>query len=292
MAAMTLPHTEQIAGDAALAALALMLDWGVDETLEDAPIDRLAARPDRPVAQEMAKEMAQEMAQRGGAADPAPGRREAVRPQVQAPVLQMRPSPVQNAQRLADAATTLDELRAAMAGFQECALSATATTLVFGDGNPEASVMLVGEAPGAEEDRAGLPFVGASGKLMDRMFASVGLARTSMRIANILPWRPPGNRTPTDAEVQLCLPFLLRQIVLIRPRRLVLLGALSARALTGSTQGIRQMRGRWIEIAVPGLEQRLPALPMLHPAYLLRQPGAKREAWADLIALRQALDEG
>ncbi|MBN8891410.1 MAG: uracil-DNA glycosylase, partial [Rhodospirillales bacterium] len=167
---------------------------------------------------------------------------------------------------------------------------ATATKLVFADGNPDAGLMLIGEGPGAEEDRAGLPFVGPSGQLLDRMLASIGLDRTRYLITNLIPWRPPGNRNPTDAEVLTCLPFLLRHIALVRPRRLVLLGKLATQALTGSNAGITRMRGKWLPVTVPGLDQPVPALPMLHPAYLLRNAGAKREAWSDLLLLRRTID--
>jgi len=199
---------------------------------------------------------------------------------------------VLRAQQVAGAARTLAELRTALAGFDGCPLAATATNLVFADGNPDAGLMLVGEGPGAEEDRVGKPFVGPSGQLLDRMLASIGLDRTRLLITNLIPWRPPGNRNPTDNEVLTCLPFLLRHIALVAPRRLVLLGALATRAVTGSTTGIRRMRGRWIEVTIPGLPAAVPALPMLHPAYLLRTAGAKRDAWADLIQLRRSLDSG
>jgi DNA polymerase len=150
--------------------------------------------------------------------------------------------------------------------------------------------MLVGEGPGGEEDRAGLPFVGPSGQLLDRMLASIGITRETCLITNLIPWRPPGNRNPTDAEVLTCLPFLLRHIALVRPRRLVLLGKLATQALTGSNAGITRVRGKWVQITVPGLDQPVPALPMLHPAYLLRSPGAKRQAWSDLLLLRRTID--
>ena len=138
--------------------------------------------------------------------------------------------------------------------------------------------------------RAGLPFVGPSGQFLDRMLASIGLDRTKFLITNVILWRPPGNRNPTDNEVLICLPFLFRHIALVRPRRLVLLGNMAARSVTGSSEGIRRIRGRWIQVTIPGLERPVPALPTLHPAYLLRTPGAKRDAWADLITLRRALD--
>jgi DNA polymerase len=197
----------------------------------------------------------------------------------------------ERARDIAAACSTLEDLRAALATFDGCPLSATATNLVFNDGNPETELMLIGEGPGADEDRAGKPFVGKSGQLLDRMLASIGLDRTKCLITNVVFWRPPGNRTPTDAEVQACLPFLYRQIALVRPKRLLLVGGLSAKVLTGNPAGILRSRGKWVQVQVPGLEAPLPALPTLHPAYLLRTPGAKREAWADLVLLRRTLDQ-
>ena len=259
----------------ALDALRLQLEWGADEALAEAPIDRLAAR----------------------AAPAAPARA----PQTSAPTPRPQPAPipaaaaaagpVQHARDLADAAQTLAELRAALEGFDGCPLSATATHLVFNDGNPASGLMFVGEGPGAEEDRAGKPFVGPSGQLLDRMLGSIGLDRTQYLITNLIPWRPPGNRNPTDSEVMVCLPFLLRQIALVRPRHLVLVGALAARAVLGGSTGITKLRGKWAQASIPGLPAPVPALPMLHPAYLLRNPGAKRDAWADMLLLRRTLDE-
>jgi DNA polymerase len=250
----------------ALAALRLHLDWGADEALDVAPRDRLSAPPPPP------------------ARVPPPPRR--VVPLI-APV---QPAPVLRAQEVAAAAATLEELRAALAKFEGCGLAATATNLVFSDGDPASGLMFVGEGPGAEEDRAGLPFVGPSGRFLDRMLASIGLDRTKFVITNLIPWRPPGNRNPTESEVLICLPFLQRHIALVRPRHLVLLGALAARAILGGSAGITRLRGRWHQAIIPGLDEPLPALPMLHPAYLLRSPGAKREAWADLLLLRITLD--
>ncbi len=150
--------------------------------------------------------------------------------------------------------------------------------------------MLVGDVPGAEEDRAGKPFVGPAGQFLDRMLASIGLDRTSCLMTNVIPWRPPGNRAPSDGEVRICLPFLLRQIALVRPRRLVLLGALPAKLLTGSSAGIRRLRGRWVESAIPGLPDPVTTLCLFHPGHVLQTPGAKRDAWADLRLLRRSLD--
>ncbi len=251
-------------------ALALSLAWGADEALEETPVDRLSPRPGPPPTT------------LPGPAGRRPLPRASPRPAAGGPA-------VSAAERAAAAAESPEALRAAIAAFEGCSLRETATTLVFADGNPEATVMLVGEAPGAEEDRAGLPFVGPSGQLLDRMLGSVGLDRTRVLITNVLPWRPPGNRNPTDTEIALCLPFLMRHIALVAPRWLVLLGAVPTRALTGRAEGIRRLRGKWLEIPVPGLAGPVPALPTYHPAYLLRSPAAKRESWADLRLLRRKI---
>ena len=258
------------------AALALQCDWGADEALMESPADRLALREAPARAPEAARP----------APEPSP------RPARAAPIA-LAPTPPANtrAEALAAAAHDLAALKAAIAAFDASPLKETATNLVFGEGVTDAGLMLIGEAPGADEDRAGRPFVGASGQLLDRMFASVGLSRESnFYITNILPWRPPGNRTPTDAEVALFLPFLRRQVALIRPKRLVLVGGVAAKGLIGGKEGITRLRGRWHEVEIAGLG-RIPALPTLHPAYLLRSPASKREAWADLLLLRRMLDQ-
>ncbi len=260
----------------AWAALRLQVEWGADEALQEAPVNRL----DR---EDAARAL---MPEEGGS--PRPTARPAA-PSVLAAAASA-PAAVRRAQEIAAAAATLDELRDALGGFDGCPLAATATNLVFADGNPAAGLMLIGEGPGADEDRLGKPFVGLSGQLLDRMLASVGLDRTRLLITNLVPWRPPGNRNPTDSEIMTCLPFLHRHIALAAPRHLVLLGAMATRTLTGRSEGIRSVRGRWTEVSVPGLAAPIPALPMLHPAYLLRSPGAKRDAWADMIALRLRLD--
>jgi uracil-DNA glycosylase family 4 len=270
-----------------LEALRLQIEWGADEALADAPVDRLAVdrlaiASSRPAPGPAARTLPPAPA--GSPPRPAP----APVPRVAAPPA--GPAQAQRAREIAAACTTLEELRAALATFDGCPLAATATNLVFNDGNPDAGLMLIGEAPGAEEDRAGKPFVGASGQLLDRMLASIGLDRTRCLITNIVFWRPPGNRTPTDAEVQVCLPFVHRQIALVRPRHLVLVGGPSFKALTGNAAGITRTRGKWLQLQVPGLEAPVPTLPTLHPAYLLRTPGAKRDAWADLISLRRSID--
>ncbi|MCW6507709.1 uracil-DNA glycosylase [Lichenifustis flavocetrariae] len=194
----------------------------------------------------------------------------------------------QSAREAAASARTLDELRAALESFDSCALRATATRLVFADGNPAADIMAVGEAPGADEDRSGVPFVGRSGQLFDRMLKAIGLDRTQVYIANVIPWRPPGNRTPTPQEIAICLPFIARQIELVGPRYLLCLGGSAAQTLLGTKDGILRARGRWSDYALPSHTAR--AMPMLHPAYLLRQPAHKKLAWRDLLALKLVRD--
>ena len=261
-----------------LAALALQLDWGADEALATEPPDRTAARP--------------AAAPRAVADVPTQASTPAARLAPAAPASVPAPPAAGRAAAAAAAAATLEELRAAIAAFDGSPLRETATNLVFADGDPASGLMLIGEAPGAEEDRLGRPFVGQSGQLLDRMLASVGLSREDggFTITNILPWRPPGNRTPTDAEIALFLPFVLRHIALVRPKRLVLLGGVAAKALLRAKDGITRLRGRWHQVGVDGLGE-VPALATLHPAYLLRTPAAKRDAWADLLLLRRTLDQ-
>ena len=194
---------------------------------------------------------------------------------------------IRDAGQLAANAKTLDELRAAVESFEGCALKATAMRTVFADGTPEARVMFVGEGPGAEEDREGLPFVGRSGKLLDRMIAAIGLDRTSAYIANIIPWRPPGNRTPTPQESAICLPFIKRQIELADPDILVCLGGPSATTLLELKEGITRTRGRWFEYDTG--KRKIKAIALFHPAYLLRSPAHKKLAWQDLLSIKKAL---
>ncbi len=189
---------------------------------------------------------------------------------------------------------TITALREELLRFEGCALRHTAMNLVFADGNPEAPVMFIGEAPGEDEDRQGKPFVGVSGQLLDRMLKAAGLDRTSVYISNILFWRPPGNRSPTDAEIAACLPFTERHIALVKPKLLVFLGGVAAKNLLRTKEGITRIRGRWTEyVPPPGSELRdpIPCLPMYHPAYLLRQPGSKRQAWVDILQISKRLVE-
>ena len=248
-------------------ALRLQYEWGADEALLDAPQDRRAAAP--PVAPM-----------------PAPAPRPAAKP---APSLPAGPA---EAAALAASCQSLEELKAALNTFTGCALRDTATQLVFADGADDAQLIIVGEAPGAEEDRAGRPFIGAAGQLLDRMLGSIGLDRTKVRIINTVPWRPPGNRTPSDAEIAICLPFLHRQIALIHPRGLLTLGAVATKALLpeAGASGIRRLRGSWREANIAGMDSPLPCLPSYHPAYLLRTPMAKSESWQDLLQFREWLE--
>lgn len=195
------------------------------------------------------------------------------------------------ARELARKAASLDELREMMAGFDGCNLKFTAKNLVFADGNPAGSLMLVGEAPGREEDLEGLPFVGRSGKLLDRMLAAIGVDRqTSAYIANVIPWRPPGNRTPTPHETEICRPFIERQIELVNPAILVTLGGPSAKVVLNAAEGVLKLRGNW-RVHTTASGKQIPAMPTLHPAYLLRNPAHKRLAWRDFLEVKAKLRE-
>jgi uracil-DNA glycosylase family 4 len=261
--------------EAALGLLKWQLLFGADEALANAPIDRLStpARPPpspRPVQA------------------PAPPPR-----QVAAPPRGPEASQA-SAREIAAACQTLDELKAAIDAFTLCPLRATATNTVFAAGRPGARVMLIGEAPGRDEDLQGLPFVGRSGQLLDRMLAAIGLDRhgedNAVYISNVLPWRPPGNRAPTTAEAAMCLPFIERHIVLAQPKLLVLLGGAAAKFVLGVNDGIMRLRGRWRAYTSPDERVELEVLPTFHPAYLLRQPAQKSLAWRDLLLLKQRLE--
>jgi uracil-DNA glycosylase len=249
------------------------LEAGVDALVGEEPVDRFAAAEPAPARAAQPVSLPPDLEIKGRAAPP-------VAPQAPDEAAMAARTAAKNAK-------DLDELRAILDKFDGCALKATATQLVFADGNPEAKLMFVGEAPGRDEDIEGLPFVGRSGKLLDRMLAAIGLDRTSVYIANIVPWRPPGNRTPTPQESQICLPFILRQIELVDPDILVCLGGPSAQALLGIKEGITKTRGRWFSFNTGKREIR--AMPTFHPAFLLRSPLQKRFAWRDFLAIKKAL---
>jgi DNA polymerase len=258
-----------------LTALRFLVELGADEAIGDTPLDRFAAPSPPPVPERKAPPVR---------AVPAPP----PAPPIAAPVPAAQA--VVSARDAAARAQDLDEIRAALAAFDGCPLKATATNLVFSDGVPGAPVMIVGEAPGADEDRLGKPFVGVSGQLLDRMLGFVGLDRkTNVYIANVIPWRPPANRTPTAAEIAACEPFIRRQIELARPKVLLFVGNISTKTLLGTTEGIIKMRGKWRDYTSPGLPAPIPALPIFDPAYLLRTPSQKRESWRDLLSLAAKL---
>lgn len=195
------------------------------------------------------------------------------------------------ARRIAAAATSLAELEAALRAFDGCALNLTATQLVFADGSPDADVMIIGEAPGADEDRLGKPFVGQSGKLLDRMLAAIGLDRTTVYITNIVTWRPPGNRQPNTSEVAICMPFVERHIALKRPKLLLAAGGTAAASMLSNKEGITRIHGRWFERRVEGLDAAIPLMPIYHPAFLLRTASTKRDVWHDLLTFKRRMVE-
>lgn len=261
-------------------------DSGADEALAEEAADRFAesAQATKAPAREQAQPEAQPTAQ--PASHPAPPRPERPSPR---PAAMPDEAQVQNARELARQAASLADLRACMEAFEGCNLRYTAKQLVFADGNPKAEIMFVGEAPGRDEDIEGLPFVGRSGRLLDRMLAAIGLDRQSAYITNVIPWRPPGNRTPTPFETEICRPFIERHIELIGPRVLVPLGGPSAKLLLGATTGILKLRGKWSTHQTPD-GRRIDAMPSLHPAYLLRNPAHKKLAWRDFLEIKGKLE--
>ncbi len=248
---------------AARALLAWQAEAGADEAVGNAPVDRMAP--------------AKVPARR------APGEGSASAPEAVAAA----PDPAMAARARAREARTLEDLRHILEGFEGCALRFTAKNLCFADGNPKARVMFVGEAPGAEEDIQGKPFVGRAGRLLDKMLEAIGLDRSTAYITNVVYWRPPGNRTPTPQETQICRPFIERQIELADPDVLVLLGGAAAKELLGRSEGILKMRGKWFDFDTG--KRTIKAIATLHPAYLLRQPAQKKLAWRDFLSIRKAL---
>jgi uracil-DNA glycosylase family 4 len=282
------------------AILAFYVESGVDAVLQEEPTDRLSGDALPAAAGVMPEAAAMPEAAergRGARATPMPSPAAGAPPTSRRMTVLPQPGPdtaapadaVMAARELARSAASLEELRGLLDGFEGCGLRKTAKQLVFAAGNPQARVMFVGEAPGREEDLEGLPFVGRSGQLLDRMLAPIGLDRTTAYIANVIPWRPPGNRTPTPQETEVCLPFTLRQIELANPDILVCLGGPSAQTLLGIKEGIRRSRGRWHAYHTGSREIR--AIATFHPAYLLRNPIEKRFVWRDLLAIKKALGE-
>jgi DNA polymerase len=287
--------------------IAAVLDWlreaGADEAIGDTPVDRYAvARERRATRGTRAHPAQQAQTPSSGGAAPAgaaasgraqPGRDAEAAWRPRGGELVSADAALSTARRMAAEARTLDALRDALDRFDGCSLKDTAKHTVFADGSPNARVVVVGEAPGADEDRQGKPFVGRAGHLLDRMLAPIGLRRAdSVYITNILFWRPPGNRTPSAAEKAACLPFVERHLALLAPAYILFTGGQAAQTLLGRTEGVLKLRGRWFTYQNPDLAAPIPALVTLHPAYLLRQPAQKRLAWRDLLALKTAMDSG
>ena len=271
-----------------IAILDFQTEAGVDVALDETPHDRFTeADAPEPVRARPAPRRAA-----APVPPPSPPPQEAPRPAPRATFGRAASAEPEaaagDARARARNAASLEELEAILAAFDACPLRFTAKNLVFGDGNPQARVMFLGEAPGADEDRIGKPFMGRSGQLLDKMMAAIGLDRSSAYIANVVPWRPPGNRNPTPQEVATCKPFVERQIELVDPELIVCLGAPATQTLTGTKDGILKTRGRVFPYALPSREAKL--LATLHPAFLLRQPLQKRLAWRDFRAVRAALD--
>ncbi|MEE2662268.1 MAG: uracil-DNA glycosylase [Pseudomonadota bacterium] len=257
-----------------------LLDWyinmGVDETTGEKPISHLSAstidapslrtKPDKQTA-----------------------RRPAIPDRPAATFLKTRQETQKTAHQIAASTSTIEELKIAFQSFDGCPLKETAMNFVFADGNAAARIMLIGEAPGAEEDRRGIPFVGPAGRMLDRMLNAIELDRSDTYITNILPWRPPGNRNPTDVEITVCLPFVEKHIAMVEPEIIILLGGTAAKALLRRQEGIMRLRGKWVEYQSSFSISEIPARALLHPAFLLRQPAQKRETWGDLLEIRKRL---
>jgi DNA polymerase len=258
----TAPDQQRLLAD----LLAWYLAAGVDEAIADAPLDRFAPPPAR---------------------QPAP----VIQTAAPATTFASPDSPLAMAEAAAAGAATLEALAAAIAAFDGCALKLTATRTVVADGDPAADLMLIGEAPGADEDRIGRPFVGAAGQLLDRMLASVGIERQRTYITNTVFWRPPGNRKPTEAEITVCRPFVARQIALVRPRLIIMLGGTASGALLPGSPGITRFRGQWSSLNIRGVDSPIQALAMYHPSFLLRSAERKREAWSDLLSIKSKLTD-
>jgi DNA polymerase len=273
------------------ALLAFYQDAGVDALLGEIPVDRLAGEPPAEIPAATVETAPPRIEARAEARPTAPRTISARDLELKGRATVAPPpssdAAVSAAREAAKSAGSLEELRAILDRFEGCALRATATRLVFADGNPQARVMFVGEAPGRDEDIEGLPFVGRSGQLLNRMMAAIGLDRSSVYIANIVPWRPPGNREPSAQESAICLPFVRRQIELADPDVLVCLGKPSAVTLLDIKEGLLKSRGRWYKFHTGTREIR--ATVTMHPAYLLRQPLQKRLAWRDFLAIKKAL---
>lgn len=272
---------------ALIEALRFQVEAGALDAIGWEPVDRFSAPPPAPVVMEAVPPPASR---------PPPGFAPPPRmPSIAAAQALAPPgAAAAGAAARAAACASIEELRAAVEAFDGCPLKDTATRTVFADGTPGSPLLVLGEAPGREEDRLGLPFVGESGQLLDRMLAAIGRDRGSVFISNIIYWRPPGNRTPSQEEITACLPFARRLIELTRPLVILAVGNIAVQTLLGRAEGITRLRGKWFDYDAGGQASAplsVPLMPSFHPAYLLRQPGLKRESWRDLMAVREKLEE-
>ncbi len=276
--------------DQSLAVLRWLIEAGADEAVSETPANRFAQSSSPPLppatrAPSPSRGKGRDNDRIAAAPSVAPKRTSTT---AQTVSLSTAPGA---ARALAQSCTTLAELKTAVMNFEGCELKRFATNTVFADGDPSGRIMLIGEAPGRDEDLQGLPFVGRAGKLLDRMLAEIGLNRRKVYITNVLNWRPPQNREPSPEEAATCLPFLHRHIELADPKIMILLGAVSVRHVLGLTEGITRVRGKWNLYQSVALNRSIPVMPTLHPAYLLRQPAAKRLAWRDLLAVAEKMGE-
>ena len=285
-----------------LEALKWQIDAGADEAIGDVPVDRFAEPPAEPLAvlepenrqnEENNAKIAQKQAKiapngtklekksNNSASKPTQTHKTATKPEI---------TPDIGAYKLAAGAKILDDIAEILKTYEGCALKQTATNLVYCDGNKDADILFIGEAPGAEEDRQGRPFVGPAGKMLDRMLGAIGLDREQVLICNTLFWRPPGNRPPNQLEVAACLPFVERTIEIVDPKIVVMVGGTAAKTLLAQNEGIMKLRGKWFEYETSAMVRPIPAMAIYHPAFLLRSPGQKRDAWRDLLEIRKRLD--
>jgi len=252
------------------------IEWGVDETITEEPINWFSETDNINIIQNITPKTSSNTSAISTASQSAP--------------LASQQENIETASKLADSCKDLGELNAAILEFDGCSLKKTASNTVFSDGNPDSSIMIIGEAPGGDEDRIGKPFVGETGQLLDLMFAAIDMKReTDFYIANMLPWRPPGNRKPTESECELCLPFIKKHIELFEPNLIICIGGTSAGALLNTKNGITKLRGKWQEYIVGG--NTVPIIPIFHPAYLIRQPQFKKQTWHDLLAIKAKASE-
>ena len=296
MSDQTSQNLHDITPQMAAAMLQFYAQAGVVDLLDDDPIDRYAD-----TIKQLEERKAKKAAQMDQMLSANKSRAENIRPQNNAPSQAQRPAPapttlavpdqaaMKETQELAKSAKTIEELVRIIQSYKGCNLCHSAKNTVFADGNPEAPVMLIGEAPGRDEDMHGIPFVGPSGQLLDKMLAAISLDRTSCYITNVIPWRPPGNRTPVPHEIELCRPFVERHIELVQPKLLIFMGNVSTKTLLNTNKGILSIRGKWDAYKIG--DTSVPAMPTLHPTYLLKTPAAKRNAWHDLLAVQAKLGE-